>query len=122
MRRAASAGMLGSLAVAVGFVMATPSAEASFPGRKGDIAIATARWPDCGDCGIGPNFIWTLARGKPAARLFPGLRVAFSPSGRWLASTAYAIHSDFDPRRDRLLGFRHHLAATPAQLARSRQM
>jgi hypothetical protein len=66
-------------------------AEASFPGRNGKIAIATASWFDCGDCDMEPNYIWTVARGKPAARLFKGWRVAFSPNGRWLASTPYAI-------------------------------
>ena len=76
----------------VGFASVVPVAEASFPGRNGKIAIATARWIDCGDCGIEPYSIWTLAREKPAARLLPGWRVAFSPNGRWLASTAYAIH------------------------------
>jgi hypothetical protein len=74
------------------FASAASVAEASFPGRNGKIAIATARWYDCGDCDFEPNFIWTVARGKPAARLFAGWRVAFSPNGGWLASTAYAIH------------------------------
>ena len=72
---------------------AAPVAEASFPGRNGKIAIATARWFDCGDCDMEPNMIWTAGRRKPAERLFPGCRVAFSPNGRWLASTtAYYIH------------------------------
>ena len=70
---------------------AVPGAEASFPGSNGVIAFVTAFAVDCGTCDPQGQVGWTAVRGGPAARLFAGWRVAFSPRGSWLASSGPAL-------------------------------
>jgi hypothetical protein len=76
--------LLGSFGAALAGV-AVPTANATFPGSNGKIAVTTVEEVGCGDCSYDFDEVWTLGANGRATHILAAGGVEFSPSGTRLA-------------------------------------